>query len=180
VRCSCCEALLGAYAEHELRPSASRGVRRHLDACPHCAALLEELRSVDGLLATARPAALPPNFTFATMAEIRNLAPPARRGTPFWIALSFYVVCAWVALPVALAYVRSGRPSLVAAASAALHLRGWQAMAGALHGFSGFAPGLAAAVVLVLAADMLLFALLWLFYRTMRPHLIVHLTGTRS
>jgi anti-sigma factor RsiW len=169
--------MLDAYLDHELRPKAAARVRHHLRACTACTALLHELRVVDGLLETARTQELPPNFSFAAMAEIRNMAPPHKRHGTLWIGLAMYLVCAWIAASVAIAVARGGRWSDVLAGTFAAVTSGneWHAIAGMLHAMSGFTPFVVPAVVIVLAVDVALIAAVFFFYRAVRPWLAARL-----
>jgi anti-sigma factor RsiW len=98
MRCSSFEPLLDAYVEGELAPARRARVGAHLEGCASCAALLEELRAVDGLLLAPRRREPAPNFTFKVMAEVRAM--PAARAPrfPHLAVLGTYVVFAWVAI----------------------------------------------------------------------------------
>lgn len=182
MRCSSCEHVLDAYLEHELAPRAAARVRHHLRTCSACSALLHELRVVDGLLETTRTAELPPNFSFAAMAEVRNMPAPHRRRGVVWIALAMYVVCAWIAASVAIGAARGGRWSDVVTGALAAVTGGnaWHAIAGALHGFSSFTPVVIPAVAVILAVDVALVAVLFFFYRAVRPWVAARLADGES
>ena len=179
MRCSSCETMLDAYLERELPHRAAARVRLHLRTCEACSTLLHELRTVAGLLATARTPELPPNFSFATMAEVRNVPAPHRRTGTAWVALAMYLVCAWIAASVALAVARGGRwtDTIAAAASAVTSGGAWHAVTGTLHGFSSFTPLVVPAVAGILAIDVTLVAALYFFYRAVRPWLAARLAN---
>ena len=87
MRCSSCEPLLDQYLERALSPRVMLRVAKHVHSCKACHALLHELRSVDGLLLGAKQPDLPPNFTFAVMAEVRGMPAVRRRRIPAWAVL---------------------------------------------------------------------------------------------
>jgi hypothetical protein len=103
VNCSWCEERFERFLDGDLAAHERAHVRRHVDACAGCRAMLEELRVVDALLLGPRSVALAPNFTFATMAEIRAIVPPHPRRTPLAAYLVCYLTASW--LLVAAAYV---------------------------------------------------------------------------
>lgn len=171
MRCSSCEPLLDQYAQRELAPRALSAVAEHVRACRSCASLYEELRSIDGLLLTAKRSELPVNFTFAAMAEVRGLPAPRTRGLPFLVALAFYVACVWIVVVAMPAFLHGGNAALSAAISHLSLGSGWEALTGILRAIGPIVPPLALALVLVLALDVALLVALWYFYRTLRPHL---------
>jgi len=95
VRCSSCEPLLDRYVEGSLTPRQMADVNAHVKACAPCTTLLEELRVVDGLLYTTRVPDLPPNFTFAVMAETNAMPVPKAPPTRVWSFLALYLTAAW-------------------------------------------------------------------------------------
>ena len=96
MRCSSCELDLDRYLEGSLSSARMALVASHLAACASCQIVLEELRVVDALLATTRPAELPPNFTFAVLAEARDLKAPRQRAwrRPVLLGVT-YLIAAW-------------------------------------------------------------------------------------
>jgi anti-sigma factor RsiW len=167
VRCSSCEPLLDRYVEGTLSPREMVRVRAHVAACPHCSALLSELRVVDALLATTRAVELAPNFTFAVMAEARTTSVLARRRFPLWAVLGGYVAIAWAVAMVC--YVVLG--SNVAGIRTAIFAAGSQAQTALTvltHSFGSSTPLLVAGVVTVLAVDAVLAAGAFYLYRAAR------------
>jgi anti-sigma factor RsiW len=96
VSCSSCEELFEAYLDDTLAPAQRARVLAHLNACGSCKGILDELRVVDALLVAPRTLELPPNFTFATMAEIRSLPRPHPSPAPLVAYLVSYLVAAWL------------------------------------------------------------------------------------
>jgi anti-sigma factor RsiW len=95
VNCSWCEERFERFLDDLLTPGETARLRAHVDACPACYGLLEELRVVDALLLGPRTVELPANFTFATMADVRELPRPCVSGLPVAATLTAYVVAAW-------------------------------------------------------------------------------------
>lgn len=97
MRCSSCEAHLDRYVEGTLPHARMALLRTHLQDCASCSAMLEELRVVDALLATARRTEPAANFTFAVMAEVRSMPQPKPRTWRRTLLLgAAYVVAAWI------------------------------------------------------------------------------------
>jgi len=96
VSCSSSEALFEAYLDRTLTPVRRASLAAHLRSCGRCTGVLEELRVVDALLAAPSPTELPPNFTFATMAEVRSLGRPRASAPPVAAYLVCYLVAAWL------------------------------------------------------------------------------------
>jgi hypothetical protein len=180
MRCSSCEPLLDDYLEASLSRRQMRDVALHLQSCPTCGALLEELRVVDALLTTARsPGGVSSDFT-ATVVSATAAAPlrPNRR-MGLWLPLLAYLGVAW-ALLAFLALDAHGVAGLFA------RLGAWAAggLAALAAGLRAVAPatGVAAAAVTgVLLVDLLLLAGIIYGYRRLRPMLRVYLArGSRS
>lgn len=95
MHCSSCEPLLDRYVEGSLSPRRMAEVNAHVKTCAPCTALLEELRVVDALLYTTRVPDLPPNFTFAVMAETNAMPVPKAPPTRVWSFLALYLTAAW-------------------------------------------------------------------------------------
>jgi anti-sigma factor RsiW len=180
MRCSSCEPLLDQYLERALSARAMLRVAKHVHACKACHALLRELRSVDGLLLGAKQPELPPNFTFAVMAEVRGMPAVRRRRVPAWAVLTSYLVCAWVAVA-ALVAVRGGRwPEIASALGSVQHLAAWRGLENAFHAIAPATPLVAAGVTGVLVLDAALFIALFMFYRSVRPRLAEHLATVET
>jgi anti-sigma factor RsiW len=96
VSCSSSEALFERYLDGTLTPARRAHVRAHLRTCGRCTGVFEELRVVDALLAAPSAPELPPNFTFATMAEVRALPRPHVSSPPLLAYLVCYLVAAWL------------------------------------------------------------------------------------
>ncbi|MGA2759172.1 MAG: zf-HC2 domain-containing protein [Candidatus Cybelea sp.] len=180
MRCSSCEALLDDYLEATLSHRQMRDVALHLQSCPSCDALLEELRVVDALLATARsPGRVGSDFT-AAVVSATAAAPlhPSRRKT-LWLPLLAYLCVAWALLAFAALDARG-----VAAVAQRLAASGEGGLAAVAAGLRAVAPatGVAAAAVTgVLLVDLLLLAGIVYGYRRLRPALSVYLArGPRS
>jgi hypothetical protein len=180
MRCSSCEPLLDDYLEATLSRRQMRDVALHLQSCPACNALLEELRVVDALLATARsPGRVSSDFT-AAVVSATAAAPlrPTRRIT-LWVPLLAYLLVAWALLALA-AFDAHG----VAGLFQRLAAWGEGGLAAIAAGLRAVAPetGVAAAAVTgVLLVDLLLLALMLYGYRRLRPILSIYLArGSRS
>ncbi len=180
MRCSSCEPLLDQYLERALSPRAMLRVAKHVHTCKACHALLHELRSVDGLLLGAKQPELPPNFTFAVMAEVRGMPAVRRRHVPGWAVLAGYLFCAWVAVAAAIA-VRGGHwPEIAGAFGSVTHLGVWRGLGNALHSIAPATPLVAAGVAGLLVLDAALFIALFIFYRSVRPRLAEHLATVET
>jgi len=100
MRCSSCKPLLAGYVEGTLSAQEVLRVSHHLSGCAACGALLDELRSVDGLLATIAPPVPAANFTFAVMAEVRGMPLPASHSTNVGALFGGYIVVAWAIIAI--------------------------------------------------------------------------------
>ncbi|HEY1681851.1 MAG TPA: zf-HC2 domain-containing protein [Candidatus Tumulicola sp.] len=174
--CSSCESLLDRYVDGDLDRRQAAWVARHLDGCPSCERLHRRLRTVDALLETTRPAELAPDFTFDVMGRIRELPAPAIVARPWWILLGIYLLAGWAALGVALLELRTGA---AANAGSALHAikNALGAVGSVAHSLSTVTPFAVSAVVLMLTIDVLLFAILAVYYRKLVPRLAAHLAA---
>ncbi|MGR4066134.1 MAG: anti-sigma factor family protein [Vulcanimicrobiaceae bacterium] len=182
MRCSSCESLLDLYVEGSLAPKDVRAVDAHVRDCKPCAALLAEIRVVDALLATARPAQLAPNFTFAVMAEVRSLPAPRRTGAPLAAILGGYVLAAWLLLS-AVAVAFAGRlPALAAFQSTEWQgvLQALRAVAGAGAPIAPAMPAILTAVAGLLIVDAAFLTCIVIFYRNVRPRLAAHLARSEA
>jgi anti-sigma factor RsiW len=168
--------LLDRYVGADLDQRQAAWVARHLAACPACERLHRRLRTVDALLETVRPAELSADFTFEVMGRVRELPAPAVTARPWWILLAMYLLAAWVALGVSVLELRTGA---AANAGGAVHAvqNALSAVGSVAHSLSTVTPFAVSAVVLVLAIDLLLFAILALYYRRLVPRLAEHLAA---
>ena len=98
MNCSWSEERLAPLVDGELTPRERAAVLRHVAGCPHCEGLLEEVRVVDGLLLGSRTVPLAPDFTTATMAEVRAMPPPCPTRTPLAAYGVSYLVASWLLL----------------------------------------------------------------------------------
>jgi anti-sigma factor RsiW len=96
VSCNSSEALFEGYLDGTLLPAQRARLLAHVNACGRCKGVLGELRVVDALLAGPPRVDLPPNFTFATMAEIGSLPRPHVSSAPVFAYLLSYLVAAWL------------------------------------------------------------------------------------
>ena len=95
--CSSSEALFEGYLDDTLLPAQRARLLTHLGRCGRCKGVLDELRVVDALLAGPREVELPPNFTFATLAEVRSLPRPHVAANSSLLAyLVSYLAAAWL------------------------------------------------------------------------------------
>jgi anti-sigma factor RsiW len=166
VRCSSCEPLLDRYVEGTLSAREMARVSAHLRSCPHCEALLTELRVVDALLATTAPVELAPNFTFAVMAEARAHPTRARRPLSLWAVLTFYVVGAWIGLSGLYAALGGRVPYLAAAGRAFAHgtTQNLGTLSATARGFGAATPFVLGGAIGILSLDaLLLFGALFLY-----------------
>jgi anti-sigma factor RsiW len=176
VRCSSCEIVLDRYVEGTLPPRQMAAVSSHLKACDPCSSLLRELRVVDALMATTAPAELPPNFTFAVMAEVRATPLVSPRRIPPWALLAAYLAAAWIAiLAVSLGTGRSGVVHEIVRSVAGAGSTAFGALAGLASGVGPVAPAAAGIAALVLSIDALLIGAFIYFYRSLRPRLVAAL-----
>jgi anti-sigma factor RsiW len=173
VGCSSCENWLSHYVEGELEPRRAAWMARHLESCPSCEQLHRRLRVVDALLETVRPIELHNEFSSSVMAAILELpiAAAPRRAWPFF--LTGYLIAGWLVLAAAFVDFRSRAGVFTGIA------HGFERLVAALgpvsHSISSVTPWAIAAVVLMLAIDVLLFALIAVYYRRVAPRLAVHL-----
>ena len=174
MRCSSCEPLLDCYVEGTLPAPSMHGVRDHLRECATCTGVIAELNIVDALLATTVKQELPPNFTFAVMAQARSLpAPSAARG-PVWAMLGMYLIAMWIGLSAGV-WAFGARASLATLSirEATVHALG--ALSGAAHAFAPATPLVVGGMVTILAVDCVLIFGVIAFYTHVRPRLVAHL-----
>jgi hypothetical protein len=131
VTCSWCEERFERFLDGMLGAGERARLLAHVDRCDGCRGLLEELRVVDGLLLAPRTVELPPNFTFATMADVRAMPPPCPLRTPLAASLIAYVVGAWSLAGAALliapnAVLGAGRSALAGSVTVLAALAGVQ------------------------------------------------------
>lgn len=172
MRCSSCEPLLDRYVEGTLSPRQMTEVTAHLQKCSACSALLDELKVVDGLLFTTRVPELPPNFTFAVMADAKTMPVPKAPPSRVWSFLALYVTAAWAMAVVWLAATGTD-PRVLASAVASQATHAFGATTGVFA--SGYAfshsPLLVGFGVSVLALDAILAAAAVFFFLFVRPRL---------
>lgn len=179
MRCSWCEASLDEFVEATLSPAAMQAVAAHLRECAACEALHRRLRIVDALLETARIPELEPAFTDAVMVRVRMLPVPAPARRAIWPIAACYVIAAWIATAIAIALSHSGAPAAAAQAIAARTGSALAGFMGGLHALWPVAPLAASLVIGVLSVDVVLFAVVIVFYRTVRPRLAARLAAVK-
>jgi len=173
VSCSSSEALFEAYLDDTLLPAQRARLLRHLNGCGRCKGVLDELRVVDALLAGPRQVELPPNFTFATMAEVRSLPRPHVTHAPLLAYLVSYLVAAWLLVGagflLAASAMRAFGETALDASAQLVHTFGAIGSAGArVAGDFGSLPAfLGAAIVL----DVVLALALVVGFAVVRPRL---------
>lgn len=158
-------------------------VRDHLHHCAGCRDLLDELKVVDALLFTAKPVALPENFTFAVMAETRSMPAPRAHQSRVWSFLALYLAAAWMAAAASLTITGTSPAAAFAALGTAMARAGTRAdrVAAALSGSIGHTvPSLAALGIGVFGLDILLAAAAALLYIFIRPRVAARLATIRE
>jgi anti-sigma factor RsiW len=98
VPCTSYKLSLDDYVDGTLPPRRAAQVHAHLESCPRCAPLLDELRVVDALLLAAGASEPPPNLTFRVMADVRDLPVYRPRHASFLSIGGAYLVFSWVLL----------------------------------------------------------------------------------
>lgn len=179
MNCSSSEARFEEYLDGTLASALRARLRAHLDACGSCQGVLEELRVVDALIAAPRSVALPENFTFATMAEVRALPRPHVSPAPVVAYFVSYLVAAW--LLIGAGFLLSGR-AMRALGETALDLTGslTRSLGAVAHAggrvlgdFGGIGTWLGTALVL----DLAVVAVLVLGFAVVRPRIAERLRG---
>lgn len=179
MHCSSCEPLLDRYLEGTLPPRMLAAISAHIAKCEECTALLNEVKVVDALLFTTTVPDLPENFTFAVMAEVREMPPVHAPAHQVWSFLAIYSAAAWVAAVLAMALTGT-RPQAVLAFLA--HAAG--AVSATVAHFFNIAPHatptLAAFGVIVLMLDAALAAGIAVVYFGLRPRLAAAIATSRE
>lgn len=184
MRCSSCKPLLDRYAEGSLTMQQLARISAHLSGCGECSAVLEELKVVDGLLATmSAPPAPPLNFTFAVMAEVRPLPIPAVPRTNVFALAGAYTLVAWaiIALWLQLSGVGVAGALTLLAEFAAQTAGSAHALTAAVSGvFGSGTPQVTAFVLTVLALDAAVGIGIAIVYFVVRPRLAARLASVRE
>lgn len=184
MRCSSCKPLLDRYAEGSLSMPQLARIAAHLHGCGECSAVLEELKVVDGLLATiSEPPAPPLNFTFAVMAEVRALPVPAVPRTNVVALIAAYTLVAWgiIALWLQLSGIGAGGALALVAEFAAQAAGSAHALTAAVSGvFGSGTPQVTWFVLTVLALDAAVGMGIALVYFVVRPRLAARLASVRE
>jgi anti-sigma factor RsiW len=170
--------LLDRYLEGTLKPAQMRAIGEHLRSCEHCRGLLEEVKMIDGLLATTRVPGLPENFTFAVMAELNSMPAPRARQHPVWSFLVLYSAAVWAAAVAGMVLTGTGPGTVIAMLGSALNKAGIASstFSSALsNGLTHTMPGLAAFGFGVLLIDIAMACAFALLYFVVRPRLAARL-----
>ena len=182
MRCSSCSSLLDRYLEGSLSTPELLQITAHLGTCDACTGILEELKVVDGLLATIRTPEPAANFTFAVMAEIRTMPQPAASRISIAALLGSYVVVAWVIIAIWLRLAGITAQTAFGNLSSALSQLGSSlhvVTTGAMNSFGHGAPLVTTFVLGVLALDFAVAAGVIIIYSIVRPRLAAHLAMNR-
>ena len=180
MNCNWFEERFERFLDGQLNAGDRARLSAHVDACASCGPLFEELRVVDALLLTPRAIDLPPNFTFATMAEVNAMPAPQVRRPPVLAATVAYVVAAWSLIGAlflinANAAFAMGETALDVAHGVLAAFGGLGHVAARLSNRGDFTwPTLAGGVVL---ADGLVVVALALAVRYLQPRLAERLRG---
>ncbi len=182
MHCSSCERALDGYLESTLSHLKMSQVREHLERCAGCQGLLEELRVVDALLMTSRHIEPAPNFTFATMAEVRGMALPHAPRTRLLAFIGAYLAAVWAVLGLwFLVANASARAAFSMVAGMGAH--GVSATSLAATGLSrALAHGSPVTTVFIgaLVLDIALALAFFIVYGVVRPHLAARLAHVRE
>ena len=183
MRCSSCSSLLDRYLEGSLRAAQLLQITAHLGTCATCTEILEELKVVDGLLATIGPPEPAPNFTFAVMAEVRAMPHPVAPRMNIAALLGTYIVVAWAIIAIWLRVAGVTVQTAMANTSAAFAQAGnglHDITTGAMNSFGRGAPLLTTFVMGILALDLAVAAGVAIVYMYVRPRLAAHLALSRE
>ena len=184
MRCSSCKPLLDRYAEGSLPMHRLARISAHLSGCGECCAVLEELKVVDGLLATMSAPPVPPlNFTFAVMAEVRALPVPAVPRSNVIALAGAYTLVAWamIALWLQLSGIGVAGALTLLAQFAAQTAGSAHALTAAVSGvFGSGTPQVTAFVLTVLALDAAVGIGIAIVYFVVRPRLAARLASVRE
>lgn len=183
MRCSSCNSLLDRYLEGSLSTPQLLQLTAHLGTCAKCGDILEELKVVDGLLATISTPEPAPNFSFAVMAEIRTMPQPASSRLNVAALLGGYIVTAWaiIAIWLRLAGVTvqtalSNTASAFGQFGSGVH----HITTGAINSFGHGTPLVTTFVLSVLTLDFAVAAGVIIVYTIVRPRLAAHLAMSRE
>jgi len=183
MRCSSCNSLFDHYLEGSLSTPQLLQISAHLDTCAKCPDILEELKVVDGLLATVSAPEPVPNFTFAVMAEIRTMPQPASSRYNVATLLGGYVIIAWAIIAIWLRVTGITVQTVLSNTAAAMgqfnsgvhHIT-----TGAMNSFGHGAPLVTTFVLSVLTLDLAVAAGVIIVYTIVRPRLASHLAMSRE
>lgn len=184
MRCSSCKPLLDRYSEATLPAQQMAQISAHLQTCGECAAVLEELKVVDGLLTTLSPPQAPePNFTFAIMAEVRSMPVPVTRRTNVLALAGIYTLVAWAIIAgwlqlsgIGFSGALTALAGFAASAAGVAH----SVTAGVTGVFGSGTPQVTAFVFTVLGLDVAIGLGIALIYFVIRPRLAARLTSARE
>lgn len=174
MRCSHCEGQLDEFVDNELPSNKRANVATHVETCPRCRELLDELRCIDALLLAPRQLDPAANFTFKVMAEVRSTPAPHRapahtlRVVIAYLAFAWTIIGAWALLGGA-----SARDALQAgAATLAGYGGGFSALSAATTQLFGSATsGVTALMGIVVVVDLVAAVALLAAYAARGPRL---------
>lgn len=182
MRCSSCEQHLDRYVEGTLAARQMLAMASHLQRCDSCTTLMQELRVIDALLATTQPVELPPNFSFAVMAEVRGITVHQPRRVPIWALVFVYLVGAWTVIAGSYAIFGTRAPLVANSAGALLSVarEGLATISGIAHDLGASSPLVVASVFAVLLIDAMLAGCLIFYRRSIHPRLAAALNRSEA
>ena len=139
---------------------------------------MDEVKVIDGLLATTGVSDLPQNFTFAVMAEVNSMPSPRARQHPIWSFLVLYSAAVWAAAVAGMVLTGTSPRTVIAMIGTGLGKAGVASAAfgsSLSDGLTHTMPGLAAFGLGVLVIDIAIACAFALLYFVVRPRLAARL-----
>jgi len=182
MHCSSCENALDRFLEGTLSPRKMVQVRDHVGRCAACEVLLAELRVVDALLETTPHVEPAPNFTFATMAEVRCMPAPHVPRTRLLAYMGTYLAAVWVVLGLWFFFANaSARAALGLLTGVATHAVSTASIAGTgLSRALAHGSPLTTVFIGALLLDIALALAFFIVYSVVRPRLAARLAHVRE